>query len=239
MAMAGAASCGGDVGQGVAVGADGPGALGVEAAGLVGQGCGQQPGDQVDQVADEQSIVGVGRGPSPPRELDGREPHCHEAPVQPGGVVVEQAGDQDPPAVDAGGRVVERRRVDHRAGPVHEVGHDLQVGGPTVAVGQHGGVGPDERPRQCPEVGAAVGLVGVEHGVPAGLHRVVVLGEDGPQQAVPAAEVVLEGRGVAGAGGAVDLTQADALDAVGREQHLGGVDEPLGGRRRGGLRHSY
>ena len=205
-------------------------ALGVEAAGLVGQGGGQQPGDEVDEVADEQSVVGVGRRPCPPGQLDGGEPHRHEPAVQPGGVVVEQAGDQGPPAVDAGGGVVERRRVDHRAGPVHQVGHDLQVGGSAVAVGQHGGAGPHQRARQCAEVGAAVGLVGVEHRVAAGLDRVVVLGEDRPEQPVAAAEVVLQGRGVAGAGGAVDLPQADAVDAVGREQELGGVDEPFGGR---------
>jgi hypothetical protein len=180
-------------------------------------------------VADEQSIVGVGRRACPPGQLDGSESHGYEPAVQPGGVVVEQAADQRAPAIDARGRVVECRGVDHGPGPVYEVGHDLQVGGSAVAVGQHCGAGPHQGARQCTEVGIAVGLASVEHRVPAGLDRIVVLREDRAEEPVAAAEVVLERRGVAGTGGAVDLPQADGVDAVGGEQHLGGVDEPFDG----------
>src|ERR671923_430678 len=53
-------------------------ALDVEAERLGGQGSGQQAGRQVDQVADEQPVVGVGSGPGPPGQLDGREPDGRE-----------------------------------------------------------------------------------------------------------------------------------------------------------------
>src|SRR4029453_14819572 len=48
-----------------------------------------------------------------------------------------------------------------------------------------------------------------------------------------AATVVRGGGGVPGGRGPFDRAEADPLDAVGREQRLGGVDEPLGGCHRG------
>src|SRR6266540_2019105 len=54
----------------------------VESECLGGQGSGQQAGRQVDQVADEQPVVGVGGGPGPAGQLGGREPHGREPAVE-------------------------------------------------------------------------------------------------------------------------------------------------------------
>ena len=79
------------------------------------------------------------------------------------------------------------------------------------------------------DVGGALGLVGVEPGVPARLDLVAVLDDDRPQQALAVADGGLQRRRVAGAGRPRDLPQADPVDAVDGEEVLGRADEPVGG----------
>jgi hypothetical protein len=123
------------------------------------------------------------------------------------------------------------------AGAVQDVGVDLEELGAAVGVLELGGQRSDQGAGQGPEVVAALGLVGVEHGVAAGLDLAVVLGHHRPDQAVAVLEVVLQGRAVAGARHPVDLAEADAVDAVDREQLLGRADEAVAGGP--GLMHPH
>ena len=141
------------------------------------------------------------------------------------------------PAVDARRGVVEVGGVDDRPGPVDQVGHDLQVGGLAVGVGELGGQRPHQGTGQRPQVGLAGGLVGVEHGVAPVLDRALVLGQDGPEQPVAVTEVVLQRRGVLGAGHPVDLAEADGVDAAVGEEALGRPDQAVAGRPAGHGRH--
>jgi hypothetical protein len=178
---------------------------------------GEQRGGEVDEVLDEEAVVGVRRRGGSPPELGGAEADGGEPPVQAHGFGVEERLDQHAPAVDRVGGV-RRVGVDERLGRVDQLGVDLQVLGSAVGVGQLGGEGPHQRAGEVAQLGGIDGLAVVEHGVTAGLDVGPVLGEHGGEHALAVLEVVLHRRGALGPGLAVDLAQAHRRDPVGRRR---------------------
>lgn len=162
----------------------------------------------------------------PPAELDGGVLHGGEPAVEAGGVGVEVLADEGPPPVDA--LVVGGHGVGLGADAPDEVGVDAQERPPAVG-GELGGEGADEGAGEEAEVARALGLVAVEQGVAGLVDGWRVAGEHGGEDAGPVAEVVLDGDGVAGPRLAVDLPQADGVDAPLGEEALGGVEQVLPG----------
>ena len=194
---------------------------------LRGRRRGKESGDEVDEVADEQPVVGVGAGVGTAGELDDGEAEGDETAMQSERVDGQKRRNQVAPAEQAVFRVVERGRVEHRLRAIHQLGHDLEVGAAAIAELYCERL--DERVRERPQVGLAIRLVGVEHRMAASVDVEVVLLEDRAHEPRPVAEVVLERGRVAGTGRAHDLPQADGLDAVRGEQLLGCRDEPVPG----------
>jgi hypothetical protein len=137
-----------------------------------------------------------------------------------------QAVEQLVPALHAGARIAGDDQLPQRRRPPVELGGHLQVRPPTVGIGQLGRHRQHQRSGQRPQVVGRCVLVLVEQGVAAGLCVAAVAVDDALDQALAVAEVVLDGTGVALAGGPVDLAQRHGLDAPGGEELLGGPHDP-------------
>src|SRR5205807_108115 len=68
---------------------------------LLGHGRREDGGDQVDEVAHEQAVIGVRSGARPTSQLAGGQAHGREAPVEADGVLAEEGLHQRAPALDA------------------------------------------------------------------------------------------------------------------------------------------
>jgi acyl-CoA dehydrogenase len=197
---------------------------------LRGDRCQQKGRDQIDQLAGEEPVVAVRCGLSPATEFHRREPDGGEPSMQTGGVLLQEWTHQRPPPVDGGRHVEWGVRVEGPRRSIEQLGGDAQILRSTVAVGQFGGRRENQCCAQLGDVIMRPRLIGVEHLVSLPVHLSIVLADDRPYDAVPVAEVILQGDRVAGARGPVDLTQTHPVDPPRREEFLGGGHQSVLGR---------